>query len=46
MGAEFHLASALMVQDVLEEPVAFMSADKRLNAAASKEKLEVLSATR
>jgi predicted nucleic acid-binding protein len=36
-----HLASALTIQNDLEEPIAFLSADKRLSAAAYKEKLKI-----
>jgi predicted nucleic acid-binding protein len=37
-----HLASALKVQNEFEEPIAFLSADKRLLTAAHREKLKTI----
>jgi predicted nucleic acid-binding protein len=37
-----HLASAIAVQNEWEEPVVFLSADKRLQSAAHREKLKIV----
>jgi uncharacterized protein len=36
-----HLSSALLFQDLLGEPIVFMTADQRLQRAAEKEKLKI-----